>query len=154
MVQTRVARGSDGPAGRVQFDFMTKIYCKIVRCLSYYTYNNVLNIFHVVVNDVTNPQQIVYIRLFVTKTEHNKDPKQKQTDKHYKCGFCIDDCLSPAQLFDRSTGITCKCRSLLCCLRSTMWRQGPPFVSYCYIALPVPVIKLLMPMITTLTAFV
>jgi len=76
---TRVARGSDGPAGRVwsgqkmykyewigsgrvQFDLMTKIYCKILRCWTYYTYNNVLNIFNVVVyvfGDVTNPQQIV-----------------------------------------------------------------------------------------------
>ena len=74
-----VARGSDGRAGRiglgrigsenvhicvsrVQFDLMTKIYCKILRCLSYYTYINVLNIFNVVVyvyGDVTNLQQIV-----------------------------------------------------------------------------------------------
>ena len=49
-------------SGRVQFDLMTKMYCKILRCLSYYTYNNVLNIFNVVVyvyGDVTNPQQIV-----------------------------------------------------------------------------------------------
>jgi len=35
----------------VQFDLMTKMYCKILRCMSYYTYiyiYNVLNIFNVV----------------------------------------------------------------------------------------------------------
>jgi len=64
----RVARRSDGPApgvglsrvrkctnmsgsGRVQFDLMTKIYCKIMRCSSYY---NIIimcvNIFHVFID--------------------------------------------------------------------------------------------------------
>jgi len=36
-------------SGRVQFDLMTKIYCKILRRRSYYTYNNVLNMFNAVV---------------------------------------------------------------------------------------------------------
>ena len=53
--------------------------------------------------------------------------------KLYKCGFGINACLSPAQhclseVFNRSKSIiTCKCRPLLCCLRSKMRGMNPSY---------------------------
>ena len=105
----RVARGSGRPAGPVgsgPVRWMSKIYCKILRCLSYYTYNNELNMLHVVF--------YVYIMSIrrCDKSEANR----------------ISVVLALTLVCRRqntvwsvwSKSVTCKCRPLLCCLRSKM----------------------------------
>ena len=92
--------------------WMSKIYCKILRCLSYYTYNNELNMFHVVFY-VYGDQAMWQIR-----------------SKSYKGGFGITACLSPAQHCLEcliAARASCKCRPLLCCLRSKMRGRNPSY---------------------------